>query len=60
MSDTPNDWTPELEELARREALAARMGGEEKVAKHRSLGKLPVRERIARLLDEAPSTRSGR
>jgi acetyl-CoA carboxylase carboxyltransferase component len=53
MSDTPNDWTPELEELARREAFAARMGGEEKVAKHRSLGKLPVRERIACLLDDA-------
>ena len=28
------------------------MGGDEKVAKHRSLGKLPVRERIALLLDD--------
>jgi acetyl-CoA carboxylase carboxyltransferase component len=45
-------WSPELEELGRRTELAARMGGEEKVAKHRSLGKLPVRERIALLLDD--------
>src|SRR3954464_8313675 len=52
MSDAPNNWLPELEELARREAFAARMGGEEKVAKHRSLGKMPVRERIALLLDD--------
>jgi len=44
-------WDPELEELRRRTELAARMGGEEKVAKHRSLGKLPVRERIDALLD---------
>jgi acetyl-CoA carboxylase carboxyltransferase component len=44
-------WEPELEELARREALAREMGGAEKVEKHRSLGKLPVRERIARVLD---------
>jgi acetyl-CoA carboxylase carboxyltransferase component len=51
MSD-PSDWTPELAELARREALAALMGGDEKVAKHRALGKLPVRERIALLLDD--------
>jgi acetyl-CoA carboxylase carboxyltransferase component len=45
-------WEPELEELRRREALAAEMGGAEKVDKHRSLGKLPVRERIDALLDE--------
>jgi acetyl-CoA carboxylase carboxyltransferase component len=44
-------WEPELEELARRRALAAEMGGAEKVEKHRSLGKLPVRERIDLLLD---------
>ena len=44
-------WEPELEELRRRTELAGRMGGEEKVAKHRSLGKLPVRERIDALLD---------
>ncbi len=50
MDDSPV-WQPELDELARRTALARRMGGEEKVEKHRSLGKLPVRERIDALLD---------
>src|SRR3954452_19301636 len=44
-------WQPELGELARRTELARRMGGDEKVARHRELGKLPVRERIARVLD---------
>ncbi len=44
-------WEPELEELARRTAAAHEMGGPEKVKKHRDLGKLPVRERIAGLLD---------
>src|SRR6476660_8921606 len=44
-------WEPELEELRRRRALAAEMGGPEKVEKHRALGKLPVRERIDHLLD---------
>ncbi|MDQ1379410.1 MAG: hypothetical protein QOJ71_129, partial [Actinomycetota bacterium] len=44
-------WDPELEELARRTALARRMGGEEKVERHRAQGKLTVRERISALLD---------
>jgi acetyl-CoA carboxylase carboxyltransferase component len=46
------NWQPELDELARRTELAHRMGGEEKIARHRELGKLPVRERIAAVLDE--------
>jgi acetyl-CoA carboxylase carboxyltransferase component len=46
-------WEPELEELARRTELARRMGGEEKVERHRAQGKLTVRERIAALLDAA-------
>jgi acetyl-CoA carboxylase carboxyltransferase component len=45
-------WKPELDEIARREELAKRMGGEERVARHRAAGRLPVRERIERLLDE--------
>src|SRR4051794_18180746 len=45
-------WQPELDELARRTELAQRMGGEEKLARHCELGKLPVRERIALLLDD--------
>jgi acetyl-CoA carboxylase carboxyltransferase component len=51
MTDEPV-WQPELDELARRTELAHRMGGEEKVARHRELGKLPVRERIGALLDD--------
>jgi acetyl-CoA carboxylase carboxyltransferase component len=45
-------WEPEIREIRRREELAQQMGGEERVAKHKSQGKLTVRERIARLLDE--------
>src|SRR5680860_58606 len=44
-------WEPELEELARRTELAHRMGGEEKVSRHRDRGKLTVRERIDGVLD---------
>jgi acetyl-CoA carboxylase carboxyltransferase component len=52
-------WEPELEELRRREALAAAMGGEESVARQRERGKLTVRERIALLLDEASWRETG-
>jgi len=45
-------WQPELDDLARRQALAAQMGGPEKIARHRAGGKLPVRERIAALADK--------
>lgn len=45
-------WKPEIEELRRREALAREMGGAEKVARQHAAGRLTVRERIARLLDE--------
>ena len=44
-------WEPELEELRRREELARRMGGEERVARQHASGRLTVRERIERLLD---------
>ncbi len=44
-------WEKELEELKRREALAWKMGGPEKVARQHAGGKLTVRERIERLLD---------
>ena len=44
-------WENELKELALRRELAARMGGEEKVRRHREGGKLPVRERIAKMVD---------
>ena len=44
-------WQPEIDELRRREALARRMGGPEKVDRHHNQGKLTVRERIDGLLD---------
>ena len=49
--ETGKGWEPELEELKERKALAARMGGPEKVARHKRLGKLTVRERIDALVD---------
>jgi acetyl-CoA carboxylase carboxyltransferase component len=44
-------WEPELEELRRREELARRMGGEERVQRQHASGRLTVRERIERLFD---------
>jgi acetyl-CoA carboxylase carboxyltransferase component len=44
-------WEPELRELREREALARRMGGEERVARQHASGRLTVRERIERLVD---------
>ena len=44
-------WEPELEELRRREELARRMGGAERVERQHSSGRLTVRERIERLFD---------
>jgi acetyl-CoA carboxylase carboxyltransferase component len=44
-------WEPELEELRRREELARRMGGEERVERQHRSGRLTVRERIDRLFD---------
>jgi acetyl-CoA carboxylase carboxyltransferase component len=45
-------WQPELQELRLREAMARRMGGPEKVKRQHDGGRLTVRERIDRLLDE--------
>jgi acetyl-CoA carboxylase carboxyltransferase component len=45
-------WEPEIEELRKRRMLAARLGGEERVGRHRAAGKLTVRERIDALIDE--------
>jgi acetyl-CoA carboxylase carboxyltransferase component len=46
-----HDWQPEIEEIKRRQELAAEMGGADRVARQRGRGKLTVRERIDRLLD---------
>jgi acetyl-CoA carboxylase carboxyltransferase component len=45
-------WDDELGELERRRALAAEMGGPERVGRQHETGRLTVRERIERLLDE--------
>ena len=44
-------WTPELDELARRTAFAAQMGGDDKVKRQHDGGRLTVRERIDQLVD---------
>ncbi len=44
-------WKSHIEELRARERLAEQMGGEERVARQRSQGKLTVRERVAFLAD---------
>jgi acetyl-CoA carboxylase carboxyltransferase component len=44
-------WEGELEELRRREALARRMGGADKVQRQHDGGRLTVRERIDALVD---------
>ncbi|MEX0644741.1 MAG: carboxyl transferase domain-containing protein [Parvularculaceae bacterium] len=45
-------WEKELEDLKRRQQLAEKMGGDEKLARQKSRGKLNARERLARLLDK--------
>jgi acetyl-CoA carboxylase carboxyltransferase component len=52
-------WEPELEELRRREELARRMGGSERVERQHRSGRLTVRERIDRLLDEGSFHETG-
>src|SRR5215203_6363132 len=52
-------WEPELEELHRREDLARRMGGEERVARQHASGRLTVRERIERLFDSGSFHETG-
>ena len=44
-------WKQEIDELATRTRLAKKMGGDEKLKRHRDNGRLPVRERIEHLID---------
>lgn len=44
-------WEKELAEKKKREALAEKMGGEDKVARQHSRGKLDVRARIQKIVD---------
>ena len=53
-------WEAQLEELERRTRMAHAMGGADKVKRQHDGGRLTVRERIDRLVDPAPSTRSAR
>jgi acetyl-CoA carboxylase carboxyltransferase component len=52
-------WKPELDELRRREELARRMGGAERVERQRAAGKLTVRERVERLFDDSTFHETG-
>ena len=45
-------WQKEVDELRRRQAMAREMGGEAKVRRQHEAGRLTVRERFDRLLDE--------
>ena len=44
-------WQAEVDELRRREELARKMGGKERVKRQHDTGRLTVRERIDKLLD---------
>jgi acetyl-CoA carboxylase carboxyltransferase component len=44
-------WSPELEELEKKRALARQMGGAEGIARQHARGKLTVRERLDALFD---------
>jgi acetyl-CoA carboxylase carboxyltransferase component len=44
-------WEKEIEHLREREALADKMGGDEKLARQHNAGKLDARERLRRLVD---------
>ena len=54
-----NEWEAELTELAHRAELAAAMGGEERVARQHAAGRMTVRERIERLLDDGSWRETG-
>jgi acetyl-CoA carboxylase carboxyltransferase component len=47
----PGAWKPLLEDLERRRAEARAMGGEEKLARQRSGGRMDARQRLEALLD---------
>src|SRR5690349_2547717 len=51
MNSGESAWQPELDELRRRESLAERLGGPDKVARQHQFGKLTVRERVERIVD---------
>jgi acetyl-CoA carboxylase carboxyltransferase component len=52
-------WQKEVDEIRRRRELAERLGGDERVARHRAQGKLTVRERIEAILDSGSFREAG-
>ncbi|MGE0881998.1 MAG: acyl-CoA carboxylase subunit beta [Blastocatellales bacterium] len=52
-------WQPEVDEIKRREELAKQMGGDANVARQHANGRLTVRERIERLLDQGSFHETG-
>ncbi|MBL8332608.1 MAG: propionyl-CoA carboxylase, partial [Rubrivivax sp.] len=58
--DPGGEWAEELAELKQRREWAARMGGEEAVARFKARGRLTARERIERLLDDGSFREMGR
>jgi acetyl-CoA carboxylase carboxyltransferase component len=51
-AEQSREWAPEIEEIEQRRAIAEQLGGPEAIARQHSLGKLTVRERISRLVDD--------
>ncbi|MFI5952714.1 acyl-CoA carboxylase subunit beta [Cryptosporangium sp. NPDC051539] len=59
MPDELAGWGPALEEIARRKAAAAGMGGPERLARQASRGRLNARERLLALFDRGTFTELG-
>src|SRR3954470_3007486 len=58
-SDPLHNWKPLIEDLQGRQERAYAMGGPDLVARQRSLGKTPVRERLDLVLDPGPFVEYG-
>jgi acetyl-CoA carboxylase carboxyltransferase component len=52
-------WEPEVEEIARRRAIAEQLGGEQSVERQHQRGSLTIRERLDRVLDAESFTELG-
>jgi methylmalonyl-CoA decarboxylase subunit alpha len=51
MTDNLHDWQPLVDDVGERRRAALAMGGDRLVERQRSMGKMPVRERLDLLLD---------
>lgn len=52
-------WDKEIDEINTRRSLAKTQGGEESIAKHHAKGRLTIRERIAKLVDDTSFAEMG-